>query len=180
MGFGEATLEYFDVKTAQTELAVAATLLRDTDLGDLKKLIEAAAGWLRPIADQLDVSGAPARGLEGLLTLAESQVTRAATGIRGLDASILVDPLTTGLNEITRPLRDFTDLVSQLVVEIRAALEQVRDTVAALPVGDIAGAIRTRLAPVTEAMNALRALVETISAALEAAAGEAVEALGQG
>ncbi|HKB67960.1 MAG TPA: hypothetical protein VKC61_19025 [Pyrinomonadaceae bacterium] len=179
MGFGEATLEYFDVKTAQTELAVAATLLRDTDLGDLKKLIEAAAGWLRPIADQLDVSGAPARGLEGLLTLAESQVTRAATAIRGLDASILVDPLTTGLNEIMRPLRDFTDLVSQLVVEIRAALEQVRDTVAALPVGDIAGAIRTALAPVTEAMNALRALVETISAALEAAAGEAVEALGQ-
>ena len=36
MGFGEATLEYFDVTTAQAELAVAATLLRDTDLADLK------------------------------------------------------------------------------------------------------------------------------------------------
>jgi hypothetical protein len=179
MGFGEATLEYFDVTTAQAELAVAATLLRDTDLADLKKLIEAAAGWLKPIADSLDVSGAPARGLEELLTLAETQVAQGAAAIRGLNASILVDPLTTGLNEIMTPLREFTDLVSQLVVEIRAALAQVRDAVATLPVDDIAGAIRAALAPVTEAMNQLRALVEAISAALETAAGEAVAALGQ-
>ena len=179
MGFGEATLEYFDVITAQAELATAATLLRDTDLDDLKKLIEAAAQWLKPIADSLDVSGVPARGLEALLALAEAQVAQGAAAIRSLDASILIDPLTNGLNEITTPLRDFTDLVSQLVVEIRAALEQVRDVVATLPVDDIAGAIRTALAPVTEAMNALRALVEAISAALETAAEQAVTALGQ-
>lgn len=178
MGFGEATLEYFDVAAAQTELAVAATLLRDTDLADLKRLMEAVVGWISPIAESLDPR-APERGMEELLTLAETQATQAAAAIRSLDASILVDPLVKGLDEIMSPLREFADLVTQLVVELRAALEQVKDAIAALPVDDIANAIRTALTPVTEAMNLLRALVAQIRAALETAAQAAVDGLGQ-
>lgn len=179
MGYGEATLEYFDVAAAQAELAVAASLLRDTDLSELRRLAEGAAQWLDPIAQTLDPKDAAARGMDELLTLAESQAAQAAAAIRSLDVSILVDPLTSGLNEITAPLRNFTDLVAQLVVEIRAALNQVREAVAALPVDDIADAIRTALRPITEAMNFLRALVDQIRVALEEAAQAAVNALGQ-
>ncbi len=177
MGLGEATLEYFDVARAQAEIAVAATLLRDANLSELRQLSEAVVRWIEPFSASLDTQGVARRGMEELLSLAESQVAQAAAAIRGLDASIIVNPLTEGLNQITSPLREFSNLVAQVVLEIRAALNQVRDAVAALPVDDIAAGIRTALAPITQAMELLRNLVADIQVALSEAAETAIEAL---
>ncbi len=179
MGFGEATLVHLNITQVQAEIAAAGALLRDPDLGSLRRVIESLAAKSQPIASLLDPGTAAARGMEDVLQLAEAQVAQAASAIRSLDASVLVSPLTDGINTITEPLRDFTSLVEQLVTEVRAALEQVRSMVAALPIDDLAVAIRSALAPVTEALQFLQHLVDEIREALELAANTALEALGE-
>jgi hypothetical protein len=177
MGFGEATLVHFDVAAAQAQIASAGALLRDPDLGGLRRVIEALARQAAPIAAVLDPRSATARGMEGLLQLAEAQVAQAAAAIRGIDAGVLVSPLTDGLSAITAPLRDFTSLMAQIVLEVRAVLEQVRGAVAALPIDDLASAIRSALTPVTQALQLVTALVDEIREALELAAQSALQAL---
>ena len=172
MGFGEATLVHFDSTRRRREIAAAGAMLRDPDLGALRRVIESLARQAQPIADLLDPKDAAARGMEHVLQLAEAQVAQAASAIRSLDASVLVSPLTDGINTITEPLRDFTSLVEQLVTEVRAVLEQVRAIVAALPIDDLAIAIRNALAPVTEALQFLQHLVDEIREALELAAND--------
>src|SRR6185503_13468622 len=166
MGFGEATLVHFDVAAAQTDVAAAAALLRDPDLGSLRRVVESLARRAQPIADLLDPGTAAARGMEGVLQLAEAQVAQAASAIRTLDASALVTPLTDGIAALTSPLRDFSNLVAQLVTEVRAVLEQVRAAVAALPIDGLASAIRSALEPVTGALQFLTRLVDGIREAL--------------
>jgi hypothetical protein len=177
MGFGEATLVHFNVAAAQAEIAAAGALLRDPDLGGLRRVIESLARQAQPVADLLDPKDAAARGMDAVFQLAEAQVAQAAFAIRNLDAGVLVTPLTTGISTITAPLRDFTNLVAQLVTEVRAALEQVRAAVAALPIDDLAIAIRHALEPVTQALEFIRQLVSDIRDALETAAGAAMTAL---
>jgi hypothetical protein len=177
MGFGEATLVHFDVAAAQAQIAGAGALLRDPDLGGLRRVIEALARQAAPIAAVLDPGAAAARGLEGVLQLAEAQVAQAAAAIRNIDADVLVSPLEDGLSAITAPLRGFTGLVAQIVMELRAVLEQVRGAVAALPIDDLAHAIRTALEPVTRALELVRELVDEIRDALELAAQSALAAL---
>ena len=178
MGFGEATLVHFNITAAQAEIAAAGAMLRDPDLGGLRRVIESLARQAQPVADLMDPKDAAARGMDAVLDLAESQVAQAAAAIRNLDAGVLVEPLTDGISTITAPLRDFTGLVAQLVTEVRAVLEQVRSAVAALPIDDLAIAIRSALEPVTEALAFLQRLVDDIREALETAAGAALDALG--
>lgn len=178
MGFGEATLVHFDVSGAQQQMDAAGALLRSKNPSALRRVVDALARTLRPIADALDPGAAAARGAEAVLELAESSVAQAATAITSLDASPLVVPLRDGLASLTSPLRDFGALVERLVTEVRAALEQVRAGVASLPIDDLAVAIRSALEPVTRALEFIEGLVDDIREALELAAGEAVEALG--
>jgi hypothetical protein len=177
MGFGEATLVHANITQVQAEIATAGALLRDPDLGSLRRVVESLAASAQPITSLLDPGTAAARGMEDVLQLAEAQVAQAASAIRTLDAGVLVSPLTNGINTITEPLRDFTSLVEQLVTEVRAALEQVRAMVAALPIDDLAIAIRNALAPVTEALQFIQHLVDEIREALELAANTALDAL---
>ena len=179
LGFGEATLVHFDLDATQAQIAAAGALLRDPDLGALRRAIESLARQAQPIADLMDPKDAAARSLEQVLQLAESQVAQAASAIRGFNADVIVSPLTTGITAITAPLRDFTNLVAQLVTEVRAILEQVRAAVAALPIDDLANAIRSALEPVTRALEFLQQLVNDIKEALEAAAATALDALAE-
>src|SRR5258708_4823989 len=110
MGFGEATLVHFNSTAAQAEIATAGALLRDANLGSLRRTIESLVHVVQPIADGLNPGAAAASGMDQLLQLAEAQVDQAAAAIRNLDAGVLVTPLTTGISAITAPLRDFTNL----------------------------------------------------------------------
>jgi len=179
MGFGEATLVHFDINAAQTEVAVAAALLRNPDLSSLRRVMESLARVAEPVSSLIDPGTAAARGLEDLFQLVESQVTQAATAIRNLNADVLVTPLANGLSAITAPLHNFTNLVAQVVTEVRAVLQQVQAAVAALPIDDLARAIRTALQPVLQALHLIQQLVDDIRAALEAAAQTALTTLGQ-
>jgi hypothetical protein len=51
MGFGEATLVHFNVAGAQADVAAAGALLRDPDLGALRRVVESLAQRAQPIAD---------------------------------------------------------------------------------------------------------------------------------
>ena len=178
MGFGEATLVHFDLTAAQADIATAGALLRDADLTSLQRVIQSLAATAQPVLASLDPGAASARSLEEVLQLAEAQADQAATAIRNLDASVLVSPLSDGIARITAPLQDFSQLVTRVVTEVRAALEQVRAAIAALPIDDLASAIRTALEPVTRALEFIQGLVEDIRVTLETGAQTAVDALG--
>ncbi len=179
MGFGEATLVHFDVADAQGQIAAAGALLRDPNLGPLRKVLESLAQTLEPTLNSLDPAGAASRSIDAVLQLAETQVDQAATAITNLNADVVVSPLTSGITALTAPLQEFTNVVARIVTEVRAALEQVRAALAALPIDDILTAIRTALQPVTQALQQLQQLVADIQAALQAAANAVLQTLGQ-
>jgi len=167
MGFGEATLTYFDPARAQSEIATAGLLLRHPDLSALERVSQELARVAEPLTQAMDPGQASALGMDALITLAEGQVAQAAAAIQGIDAGVLVTPLAGGLSALTAPLRDFTSVVAGAVAEIQAVLEQVRSAVAALPIAGLATIIRAALAPVTAALTMLTQFVDTIRRALE-------------
>ncbi|MEJ8849515.1 hypothetical protein [Variovorax rhizosphaerae] len=177
MGLGEATLAYLDMQQVQQEVAAAAALLRDIDLGQLETLLRNALGGLSAFTS-LDFSRAPAQSLDALLAQAEAQVATVAGQVAAWDPAALVEPLTSGIDSFTAPLADLSGLIESAVVSIRAALDAVKRVVVDLPLADLANAVTTLIEPIAQALQAIAALVGDIGAALETAAGEAVAALG--
>lgn len=175
LGQGEATLAYLGVQQVQGEVAAAAALLRDIDLAALERLMRSALGGLGGGA--FDFSRAPAQSLDALLTQAEAQVAAVAGMVASWQPAELVEPLTEGIATLTAPLAEISQIVETALVTMRAAMESVRQVVAALPLAELAGAITTLLEPVTRAIALVTDLVAAIGAALAAAAVAAVDAL---
>ena len=178
MGLGEATLVYLDVDAVQREVGTATGLIRTADLDPLGRVARSLADGLQPFL-ALDIANAPVQNLEELLQRVERQVEEFAATIRALDPATLVGPIPEGIEALTRPLRELSDLLAQMTVGFRTAMGEVRDTVAALPMGRIADTIRSALDPITELLGALRELIEEIQDALESAANATRAALEQ-
>ena len=178
MGFGEATLAYLDVDKLQAELEIARALLRDPDLTQLEQLIRSATDGLRPILE-IDLSAAPHQPLDAVLSVVEAQIDQYAAQITAFNPATIAGPLVDGLDEVAATIRGFSDLVTRILQEIRAALDEVRQVIAGLPFENIVNTLTSVLAPVQQALEAIRALVDEIRAALELAANAAIAALVQ-
>jgi uncharacterized protein YukE len=178
MGFGEATLAYLDVEKLQAELEIAKALLRNPDLTQLEQLIRSATDGLRPIL-AIDLSAAPHQPLDAVLSAVEAQIDQYVNQITAFDPATIASPLAAGLDEVSAAIRGFSDLMTRILQDIRAALDDVRRVISGLPFENIVNTLTTVLAPVQQACDAIRALVEEIRAALETAANAAIAALVQ-
>ncbi|MFP2934246.1 hypothetical protein ACLESO_55830, partial [Pyxidicoccus sp. 3LG] len=178
LGFGEATLVHMDVAKVEAEVAAATALLRSVDITPISSAVRALVDALRPVLS-LQVPAGPGMQLDALLTLLEGQAARIASEITALDLTALTQPLTQGLGAVTGVVDQLAGVITGIVASARAALEGVRQAVATLPFGAIADAIRNALQPLSDVMNAIRALVEDVETALGAVAGTVTTALTQ-
>jgi hypothetical protein len=178
LGFGEATLVHMDVETVEAEVAAAAALLRSVDTTPISSAMRALVDALRPLLS-LELPAGPGMQLDALLTLVEGHAARIASEISALDLTALTGPVTEGLGAVTGVVDQLARVITGIVASARAALEGVRQAVAALPFGAIADAIRNALQPLTAVMDAIRALVRDVEAALGTVAGAVTTALGQ-
>jgi hypothetical protein len=176
LGFGEATLVHMDVARLQAEVRAGLDMVRSGDLEPLGRLVATLLARLQPVL-ALDVSGAAAGGLDALLGAVEEQVETLAASLRGFDTSALSDPLAQGLGTVSAAAGTLTHAIDTASGLVRGALAQVTAAVRALPLDDIAAALRAVLDQVGAALDVVRALVATIRDALETAGEAAVGAL---
>jgi hypothetical protein len=178
MGFGEATLVHFDVARIEADVRAGADLLRGVDTDAVGRAVGALVRQLAPaLRLELDVAAAPAGGLDGLLALLEGKAGEIAAAIAALDLSPVSRPVAQGIEFATAPLAAVSEVVERVTGAVRGALEQVRQGVAAIPVEEIASAIRALLGPVARALDFARELVARIEAALRAVAETVTGAL---
>jgi hypothetical protein len=176
-GFGEATLLYLDMPHMQEKVAHAAGLVRNADIDPLEQALRSLQERISP-ALSVDLSGAPTFSLDDLISTLESRVTQIAAGIDAFDLSQLTNPLTESIAVVTALPNTLTAAIGEVTVAVQAALGQLRDAVAALPFQSIGNAIHQALQPITQALEFLGALVDTIKAALDAAVTSLKSALG--
>lgn len=176
MGFGEATLEYLDIGAVQLEFSAAAVLLRDADLSALKRFLDSLVARIEPFI-AIDPNAMLTRTVDQMLTEVETRRDEIVTAIRSLDVAVITGPFSDGVTFATAPLREFSNLIAQLTLQIRSVLDQVRDLVQSLSFDDIANALRTVLQPVADAIRFIQQVVDQIRAALELAANTAKAAM---
>ena len=178
MGFGEATLVHFDVARIEADVRAGADLLRGVDTDAVGRAVRALVDQLAPaLRLELDVGALPAQGLDALLALLEDRAEEIAAAISGLDLAPVAQPVARGIEAVTAPLAAVSDVVERVSMAVRGALETVRQGVAAIPVEEIASAIRTVLGPVVKALDFARELVARIEEALRAVAEAVTGAL---
>ncbi|MEM9556629.1 MAG: hypothetical protein AAGC60_20385 [Acidobacteriota bacterium] len=193
LGQGEATLLYLDVPALSARLDVASGLLRNVDpsrLGVVGMRLERLAGRLvgGPLGERL--AGLPPLGLDGLLTRAEESVDRLAQRLRDADLGAVLAPYENALGAVREVVADVRRILDGVVLEVRSALERIRDAVAALPTERLAGTLDGQLAAVRTVLERLGLALDAVRAALDAAvdaakqgldgAGEAISTLQEG
>ncbi len=178
LAMDEATLAYLDVARLQSEIDAGRAMIRLADAAPARRVAAALAGLLAPVL-AFTPPGSPAGGLGALLAAAQTQVAGLAASLDTLNLDFVSLPLSDGLRTLTQPLRELQRLIDAVLAGLRAALDQVRAAVAALPLDELVGVIQTFVAPIAQALDAVRQLVLQIEAALQAAADAAGAALGQ-
>jgi hypothetical protein len=178
MGLAEASLAYLDVDKLRVELDVASAIVRSADLDPLGRQLTKLANKIQPLTS-IDIANLPANTLAALLDLVDDQIAQAAAKITSLDAAGAVKPLTDGIGVVTGAIHKVSDVVANVVVSIRAAMETVRSAVAALPVRDITDAIKRFTEPIAQAIQAVRDLLQKIEQVLDAAAQTTTDAINQ-
>jgi len=178
MGFGEATLVYLDLPQAQSGLALAAAMVRETDLSPLETTLATLAARLAP-ALAFDLSGVPARGLDEVLRELEARTADLAQRITGYDVAAISAPLTATLSAATDIPNRLTSVITEVTMTVRGGLETLRDAVQALPLDAIGHALRTAMQPIVELLGFLTELLAAIKQALEAAVAAVRATLGK-
>lgn len=170
MGFGEATLVHLDPGLLVARVLEQEAVLRGIDVNAVGRGIRSLTDRFQPLFD-LDLVSAPADGLDAVFSLVEEHVGDIAAAIDSAELERLAEPVADGIEALTGPLSDVSALVEETTGAARAALEQIRLAVAALPLEEVAGAVDRVLGPVREAMEAATALVGDVQDALETVAG---------
>ncbi len=178
MGLGEATLVYLDIDALSAELDTGRTLIRTGDLAPLTALAARAAGALQPILRQ-DLLAGPTHQLDALLTDLETRLATIAGGIAALDVEAFTRPLDAGMQLVTAPVDALAALLDDVRVAYQGALQQVQEGVAALPLRDVADAIRALLAPIADVLAVVTRIVGDVLAILDAAATATTTTLGE-
>lgn len=181
MGLGEATLIYLDIDGIQTEAGRAATLLRDAAIDPLERLVTRIASGLDPLLAPLsdfDLAGAPARALDQVFDDVEARITDLATDISAIDLPEMIEPLTDGIQFLADAIGRINDVVERVLMSFQAAMETVRQAVAALPFDEIADAVRQVLEPITTVLDTITEFIGRIESTLESAAEATETAVG--
>lgn len=176
MAFGEATLSLIDPAglVARTERILER--LRGVAVGEIEAALGRIAGTIAPLLTP-DLSGAPTFSLDALLDQIEAHAGDVAAEVTALDTSPVTEPFAQGLGSVTGVVAEVQKALDDVVAAIEAALGQVRDAIAALPLDQIAGAIRDVVGVIAGALETLGDVLGGVQEALGDAAGAAQTAL---
>ncbi len=176
MGFGEATLIHLDLAGLNADLQAATTRLRAVDPDAIGRAVRSLVDKVTP-AFRLDLQPAAASTFDALFHTLETESANIASAISAVDVTALSAPLQAGLAQLTAVSDALARVVTQVTTAIQAALEQVRQALAALPFDQIGRAVQAGLAPVTGAMDAIGQLIGSVEDALKTAAQTVTGAL---
>lgn len=168
MGFGEATLVQLNPDTLKQAIKAASSELGSLDLTPLTNVVQNVAGTLQPMF-AVDFGNAPAETLDSWLTRLEGRVTDLASGIDSYDVSSLTAPLTEGIETVMALPEEITNALQSVKLSVKQGLDTIEDAVQAIPVENVANAIRTVLDPIADALEFIGDLVGRIQSVLETA-----------
>jgi len=170
MAFGEATLVHLDADTLRDEVERAASRIRTIDFAAIES---GAAGIAEKFAKlfDIDLSTAPSFDLATLLAGLEERIGGFVAQIEGFDTAALAATIERTIGNVTELPAAVTGVVERVVLEVRRALEQIRDAVTRLPLDTFATSIRRALEPVAAALEFAGGLVGGIQGAVETASG---------
>ncbi|MCP4285355.1 MAG: hypothetical protein GY792_13020 [Gammaproteobacteria bacterium] len=170
MGFGEATLVQLNPDTLKQAIKAASSDLGGLDLTPFTNVVQNVAGTLQPMF-AVDFGNAPAETLDSWLTRLEGRVTELASGIDGYDIGSLTAPLTDGIEIVMALPEEITNALQSVKLSVKQGLDTIEDAVQAIPVENVANAIRTVLDPIADALEFIGDLVGRIQSVLETAIG---------
>lgn len=168
MGFGEATLVQLNPDKLRLAIKAASSDLCSLDLTPLTNVVQNVAGTLQPMFT-VDFGNAPAETLESWLTRLEGRVTDLASGIDSYDVSSLTAPLTQGIEAVLAVPEEITNALQTVKLSVKQGLDTIENAVQAIPVENVANAIRTVLDPIADALEFIGDLVGQIQSVLETA-----------
>ena len=176
MAFGEATLALVDPAALVASTEATLERLRGVAAGAIEAALAGVAAKLAPLLS-LDLSGAPQFSLGALLDQLEARAQDLANEVGGVDMTPVTGPFAEGLGSVTAVVADIQSALDGIVAAVEAALGRVRDAIAALPLDEIAGAIRAVVGTIADALSALGEVLGGAQAAIGDAAGAAQAAL---
>ncbi|HTG33674.1 MAG TPA: hypothetical protein VLB76_12170 [Thermoanaerobaculia bacterium] len=176
MAFGEATLLYLDLPRLQIEVKRAAATVSAADTEAIARALEALAGRLPGLAG-IPLDGIAERGLDELLNDLESRSAELADAIAQADTSLFTAPIQDTVSRLHAVRQQVNAAIAQSAVAARAALEELRDAVAALPVALAADPVRGFVDRVRKAIAEVEHLVAQVKAGIAALAAKAQEAV---
>jgi hypothetical protein len=176
MAFGEATLTLVDPAALVARCEAALERLRGVAVGDIEVALGHVADKLSPLL-AVDLSGAPQFALESLLDQLEARSQDLADELATLDLGPLTGPFSEGLGSITAVADDVQGALDGVLTAVEDALGQVRSAVAALPLDQVANAVRDVVGVIAGVLSQLGDLLGTAQAAIGDAAGAAQAAL---
>lgn len=168
MGFGEATLVQLNPDRLKLAIKAASNDLGRLDMTPFSGVVDSIATTLGPMFS-VDFGQAPAETLDGWLTRIEARVAELASGIDSYDVSALTAPLTDGIEALMALPQALTQALQRVKLSVKEGLDVIENAVRAIPVENVANAIRSVLAPIAEALTFIGDLVGEIQAALELA-----------
>jgi hypothetical protein len=168
----DEAIAYLDFPRLLVDVKALLGEIRVEDLSIIERAIAALAGKLGPLLS-LNLGGTPRFTLDTLLSEVETQALALAQKIQAADLSPLTSLLQTGLAEITRVPGDAARRINDVKLGVASALQQVSDTVRAVPLDTAADAIRSGADAVGGALEEITDVLGSIDVAL----GTAVDAL---
>jgi hypothetical protein len=175
LGAAEAGLGSIDVSGYAAMLAQARDQLVETALAEVQALAVAARRRLDPIL-AFD-PGLPAASVTAFRDEIVARVAQVAKWIDALDPAGLVAPVTGGLATVLAPLHELERLVNEAQAAIHGGMETVRGVIQSLDVQPAIDAIQSVLAPIDQAIELLKQLVEDAQGAIRDAAQFVIGAL---
>ncbi|HEY1365831.1 MAG TPA: hypothetical protein VGF23_01915 [Gaiellaceae bacterium] len=175
LGAAEAGLGSVDVAGYAATLAQARGQLVETALAEVQALAVATRRRLDPIL-AFD-PGVPAASVTAFRDEIVARVDRVAKWIDALDPARLAAPVTGGLATVLAPLHELERLVNEAQAAIHGGMETVRGAIQSLDVQPAIDAIQSVLAPIDQAIELLKQLVEDAQEAIRDAAQFVIKAL---
>jgi hypothetical protein len=175
LAFGEATLVHADLPGTVRQIQDAGDLLLQLGVDPVRSAAEALRQRADPLL-QLELAE-PSDNLEAFWDRATALLAPLTEIIDSLDATRLTAPLTDTLRAAGDALQQINQVVQEVLVAIRGAMESVRRLVKGLGLERITAAVRNFLQPVVSAVGQIEEVLSTALEAIEQAAQEARNAL---
>jgi hypothetical protein len=163
LAFAEAVLVDADFVALGAGLSVASVALSTSALAPVDGLVRTMAGFAQPL---LDVE-VPALGRDtvwGASDRLAGQLEAAVTGLAPSALGQVTDPL---LDAVLTPVRAVREALDELSAVFATLLDPIRQALRAVDLAPVAAAIHTVVGPVSDAVDAVRTLVEDTTAEVQ-------------